>query len=62
MESDKEWLTGNLQPLFEDEEDENSNDPVAPVLSWKDLSDCLLEQDVGTTSKKRKRGTNFIIL
>jgi hAT family C-terminal dimerisation region len=38
------------------------NDPVAPVFSWKDLSECLLEQDIDTTSKKRKRGTNFILL
>jgi hypothetical protein len=33
MESDNEWLTENPQPLFEDEEDENNNDPVTPVFS-----------------------------
>jgi hypothetical protein len=53
MESDNEWFTGNSQPLFEDEKDENSNDPVAPVFSSKDLSECLLEQDIDITSKKR---------
>jgi hypothetical protein len=62
MDSDNEWLTENSYPLFEDEEDENSNDLVAPVFSWKDLSDYFLEQDIGTSSKKRKRGINFILL
>jgi hypothetical protein len=45
-----------IRNLFLNMKNENSNDAVAPVFSWKDLSNCFLKQDVGTTSKKRKRG------
>jgi len=58
MDSDDEWITEKETLVLQDESDIEAPIPfilVAQDYLWKDLSECFMEEDVGT-SKKRKQG------
>jgi hypothetical protein len=56
MDSDDEWIAEKETPVLQDESDIEAPIPfihVAQDYSWKDLSECFMEEDVGTIKKRK---------
>jgi hypothetical protein len=58
MNSGDEWITEKQTPVLQDESDIEAPIyfiPVAQDYSWKDLSECFIEENVGTRQEKKMR-------